>query len=150
MRGDLLAALDHHFRGLDQRRADEHHRARTAGAAAEGHAVAVALHQADAVERNAEHVGQHLREGRGVALAVIERAGDDGDRAVFLEVDAAHFLAGRGGHFEIAADAEAAQLAVLLAVALALLEAGIVGELQRLLEHAEEIAAVIGHAGGGA
>ena len=58
-------------------------------------------------------------------------------------------LPARGGDFEIAADAEAAQLAVLLAVALALLEAVIVGQLQRLLEHAEEIAAVVGHAGGG-
>ncbi len=34
--------------------------------------------------------------GRGVSLAVIERAGDDRHRAVILEADAAHFL-GAGG-----------------------------------------------------
>ena len=35
-------------------------------------------------------IDQHLRERRGVALAVVERAGDDRDRAVRLEADAAH------------------------------------------------------------
>ena len=51
-------------------------RARAAGAAAEQQLVAVALQEADALERNAEPAHQHLRERRGVALAVIERAGD--------------------------------------------------------------------------
>ena len=44
----------------------------------------------DALERHAELLDQHLRERRGVALAVIERAGDDGDGAVVVEADAAH------------------------------------------------------------
>ena len=53
-------------------------RARAAGAAAGDQLVAVALQQADALERNAEPARQHLRERRRVALAVVERAGDDG------------------------------------------------------------------------
>ena len=66
---------------------------------------------------------QHLRERRGVALAVIERAGDDRHRAVGLEPDAAHLLRRRRGHLEEAADAEPAQLAALAALALAPAEA---------------------------
>ena len=133
------------LRRFRERGADEHHRARAAAAAAEAHAVAVAFDHADAIERNAELVAQDLRIGRGVAHAEIHGAGDDGDRAVRLEMNGAQFLAGAGGHFEVAADAEAAQQPALLALALALLEAGIVGHLQRLLEHAEKIAAVVGH-----
>ena len=111
--------------------------------------IAVALQQPDALERHAELLAQHLRERRGVALAVIERAGEDGDAAVGVEADAAHLLVGGRGDFEIAADADAAQLAALLALALALGEALPVGSLQRLLEDRREVAAVIGRAGGG-
>ena len=93
-------------------------------------------------------LAQHLRERRGVALPVIERAGDDGDGAVGLEADAAHFLARRRGDFEKAADAEPAHLAALAALALAAREALDVGGLERLLEHGGEIAAVIVAAGG--
>ena len=100
--------------GFDDRGAARIHRARTAGAAAREQFVAVALQQPDLLERDAELRRQHLRERRGVALAVIERAGNDGDVAIRLEADAAHFLVRRRGDFEIAADAEAAQLAALL------------------------------------
>ena len=85
--------------------------------------VAVALHQADFLERDAELLAQHLRERRGVAHAEIERAGEQRDAAVGLEDDAAELLRRRRGDFEEAADAEAAQLAALLALALALGEA---------------------------
>ncbi len=87
------------------------------------------------------------REGRGVALAVIERAGDDGDGAVGIELDAALLLGHRRRGFDVAGDAEAAQFAGLLALALALGEALGVGLRQRFLEQAGEIAAVIGGAG---
>ena len=63
--------------------------------------------------------------------------------------DAAHLLVGRRGHFEIAADADAAQLAALLALALALVEALPVGGVQRLLQDRREVAAVVGRAGRG-
>ena len=79
-------------------------------------------------------VGQHLGEGRPVALAVVERAGDDGDVAVGLEADAAHLLHRRRRDLEIVADADAAQLAARLALCLARGEARDVGELQRLVE----------------
>ena len=119
VRGDLLALLDHLVGGFDDRGAAVHDRFRAAGAAAGEQLVAVALQQADALERDAELLGQHLRERRGVALAVVERAGDDGDGAVGLEADAAHLLRRRRGDFEEAADAEAAHLAALAALALA-------------------------------
>ena len=101
-----------------------------------------------ALEGNAELRAQHLRERRRVALAVVERAGDQPHRAVILEHDLAEFDAGRRGDFEIGADRDAAQLAALAAFLLALGKIGVVGNLQRLVEHALEIAAVIGDAGG--
>ena len=79
---DLLALLDHFVGAFDDRGAARIHRARAAGAAAGEQLVAVALQQLDALERHAEPRGQHLRERRGVTLAVVERAGDDGDVAV--------------------------------------------------------------------
>src|SRR5919204_528977 len=82
---------------------------KAAGAAARDQQVAVALDQLDPVERHAELLGQHLGERRPVALAVIERAGDDGDVAVRLEADATHLLHRRRGHFEIVADADSTQ-----------------------------------------
>ena len=81
-----------------------------------------------------------------MALAVVERAGDDGDVAVGFEADAAHFLGRRRGDLEIVADAQPAQLAARLALGLALLEARDVGHLQRLVEERGELAAVVGRA----
>ncbi len=147
MRGDLLAVLDDLVGRLHDGGAAHGRRARTAGAAAGDQLVAVALQQPDAVERDAELVGQNLRKGRRVALAVIERAGDDGHRAVVLEADAALFGGHRRGGLDIAGDAEAAQLAGALAVALARLEALDVGALHRILEQAGEVAAVVVDAG---
>ena len=146
MRCDLLAALDNHARGFGERRAHEHHRTRTAAAAAETHAVAVAFHDANAIERDGEHVGEHLRIGGGVAHAEIHGAGDDGDHAIGVEMHGAEFLAAAGSDFQIAADADAAQKPALLAIALAPLEPVVIGELQRMLEHAGKVAAVVGHA----
>ena len=122
--------------GLRDRGAGQHRRARTAGAAAGDELIAVALQQLDLVERNAELFGQHLRESRGVALAVIERAGDDGHGAVVVEADAAHFLRHRRGGLDVTGNAQAAQLAVALAVALARVEAFDVGARERVLEQA--------------
>jgi hypothetical protein len=84
-----------------------------------------------------------------MALTVIERAGAQRDAAVGLKADAAHFLVGRRGHFEEAADADAAHAAALPALALSLVEALPVRGDQRLLQDRREVAAVIGGAGGG-
>ena len=101
------------------------------------------------LEGHAELRREHLRERRRMALAVIERAGDQPHRTVILEHDLAEFDAGRCGDFEIGADRDAAQLAALAAFLLALGEIGVIGDLERLVEDALEIAAVIGDAGGG-
>ena len=84
-----------------------------------------------------------------MALAVIERAGDDRDGAVGLEADAAHLLVGGRRDLEIAADPDAAQQAALPGGALAGGETLPVGTLERLAEHGGKIARVVGHAGGG-
>src|SRR6516164_7744889 len=109
MRGDLSTLLDDLLARLDDRRAARHHRFRAAGAAAGDQRVAVTLQQADFAERDAEPWRQDLGEGRSMTLTVVEGAGDDRDRAVGLEADAAHFAARRAGQFEIVADAAAAQ-----------------------------------------
>ena len=63
-------------------------RARAAGAAA-GHEGGVALAHADDLEGDAELLGDELRIGGLVALAVRLGADDDGDRAVGLDPDMA-------------------------------------------------------------
>src|SRR5262249_57885347 len=112
-----------------------------AGARPRPELVAVGLQQTDAVERNAEPVGEHLREWRRMSLPVIERASDDGDGAVGFEADAAHFLAGRGGDLEKASDAEPAHLSAFAALAFAARETLHVRHFERVLEPAREIAA---------
>ena len=64
-----------------------------------------------------------------MALAVVERAGDDRDRTVRLEANAAHLGRGRGGHFQILADAAAAQLAPSAAFGPASGKPGTIGNL---------------------
>src|SRR5262245_46426346 len=60
-------------------------------------------------------------------------------------MDCTEFFAGCCRDLEITADSDSAQQATLLAFALAFLEAGVVGGIERLLEHTEEIAAVVCH-----
>src|SRR5438128_11576379 len=98
------------------------------------------------MELDAEPGRQHLGEGRSVPLAIIERAGDDCHYAVRLEADAAHLAARRPGQFEIVADAAPAQLAARPGFGLARGKAVPIGERQRLVEEAGEVAAVIGRA----
>ena len=84
-----------------------------------------------------------------MALAVIERAGDDRHGAVLLEMEAAHLVARRRGDLEVAADAAAAELACLAAVAQPRLVAAPIGDLERLREQRREIAAVVDGPGRG-
>src|SRR5439155_781418 len=146
---DFLAALDDGVGGFDDRSAARGDRPGSSRAAAGDELVAVPLEQPDALERNAEALAQHLSERRGMALAVIERAGDQRHRAVRLEADATHLLARGRGHFQIAADPEPAQLAPLAALALARPKTAPVRKLHRIIEHRGEIAAIVGHAGRG-
>ena len=132
--------------GADDRVAADDHRFRPAGAAAGDQLVAVALHQPDAPERDAEPCRQHLRERRPVPLAVIQGAGDDRHVAVGLEADAAHLAPRRPGQFEIVADAAPAQFAARPALRLPRREPVPIGQRQRLVQQIGEIAAVIGRA----
>src|SRR3982074_2460439 len=89
------------------------------------HDVAVALFELDAFEGDAELRTEHLRKWRRMTLAIVERAGDQSDRAVILQQD----------------------LAALAALLLALGKTLVIGNLERLVEDTLEIAAVVGDAG---
>src|SRR5258705_9598476 len=104
MGGDLAPGLYRLFARLHDRIAANDHRFRTAGTAASDQLIAVALYQANALERDAELGTEDLRERRGVALAVVEGPGDDCHVAVWLEADAAHLAAGWSAQFEVVAD----------------------------------------------
>src|SRR2546423_12044296 len=108
------------------------------------HDIAVTLLELDAFEGNAELGGEHLRKRAGVALTVVERSGDQSYRAVIFKHDLAELDARRRRDFEVGADRDAPQLALLAAFFLALGEIGLIGDLERLVEHALEIAAVVG------
>src|SRR5471032_763242 len=146
MRGDLLGLLDQLVAGFEEGLRGDQRRFGTASAAADLELVGIALQQAKALEWETGMRGQHLGEGRGVTLAVVERAAQHGDGAVVLEADAAIFLAGRARDLEILADAATAQLAVLGALDLALLEAVPVRDGQRLVEDRGELARIVIHA----
>src|SRR3981189_561099 len=147
MRGGALALLDHQSRSLDDRHPAGGDGARAAGAAAGMHEVAVALFEFYAVEGDAELGGENLRERRRMSLTIVERAGDQPHRAVILEHDLAELDAGGCGDFEIGADGNASELAALAALLFPFGETGVIGNLERLVKHALEIAAVVGDAG---
>src|SRR5258705_7400884 len=110
------------------------------------HDVAVALLELYALEGHAELCRERLREWRRVTLAIIERAGDQPDRAVILEHDLAEFDAGRCRDFEVGADGNAPELAALAALLFSLGETRVIGKLRHLLGQTLEMAAVIGDA----
>ena len=89
MRRDLLALLDDLHRRAVERRAADRHGARAERAGAVGHLIGVALDDLDARHRHAEPRRNDLREGRGVALAVIVGAEQRLHAAVLLHADRA-------------------------------------------------------------
>ena len=76
VRGDLLALGDDLVQRLHDRGAADGDRARAVGAHAEQDLRGVAVHDVDVLDRQAEAVGDHLRERGLVALAVRVRAGE--------------------------------------------------------------------------
>ena len=128
------------------RRSGRGDRAGAAGAVAETHEVAVVLLQRDPLKGHAELRRGCLGERRRMTLAVIERPGGQLHRTVRLEGDLAEFAARRRADFEIGADRNPAELAVLAAFLLAFGEISMIGNLKRLVEYAVEIAAIIGDA----
>ena len=108
--GQLPGLVDEADRRLVHGRAAELQRARAHGALAALDEVGVAVHEADALHRDAELVAGEGGERGGVALPVRRAAGVDGGRAVGLHLDLGELLAGlrTGGdlHVERHADAE--------------------------------------------
>ena len=140
------------------RRDADRARARAVGAHAELHLVGVAVHDADIVDRDAEPFGDDLGERGLVTLAVLVTAGEDFDRAgridphlgQFPEPDAAAERADRLARrnpagLDIGRDADAAQLVMAGGFALALAEAVVVGDLQRLLQRGVIVAGIVVH-----
>ena len=82
----------------------------------------------------------------GMALAVVERAGDEGHVAIRFEPDAAQLLADDACRFEKAANSEPTQETFALRLDSALAEAGDVRRFHRLVHQSGEIAAVVGQA----
>ena len=138
--------LDDAVGGLLQRIATNVHAARAVAAAADRHRIGVALHEADVLERHAEPFGGHLRIDGGVALTMRMGAGKDGEHAARIESQH-HTIVEHCGFLEKIADAAAAQLAVLLRLGGAFLEAVPVGDLQALVHDMDEVPGIVGDAG---
>ena len=154
--GDLLALGDDLVERFHDRRAADGDRARAVGAHAEQDLRGVAVHDVDVLDRHAETVGDDLREGGLVALAVRVRAGEHRDGAGGMHADLARFeQAGAraerardgGGRdaagFDVGGVADAAQLAVLHRVFFPRRKTGDVGQLQRRLQRRIVVAGVV-------
>ena len=111
MRRDLLAALDHLVGGEHDRRAAARDRARAEGAGAGHDLVGIAVLEFDQIGIDAELVEQNLLECRRMALAVIVRAHQQGQRAGRIEADLGMLEEAGRRRLDRVGDADAAQLA---------------------------------------
>ena len=148
MRRHRLRLVDDGVGGFLERIAADLHAARAVGAAPDRHRVGVALHEADAAERHAEPLRHHLRIDGGVALAVRMGAGEDRHHAARIEAQR-HAVVEHRRLFEEIAEPAPAQLAALLRSGGALGKARPVRELEALVHHMREVAAVVGGVGAG-
>ena len=140
--GDAGALLDDDVGGAPDRGAAHIGRARAAVPAADRDQVGVALHEADALVRHAEPLGEDLRERRLVPLADRLGAGDQRHGAVRLEADIDILRRRAAGRLDVIGEAEPAQPAARLAVAAPRGEAGDVGGGERAVERLGKGAAV--------
>ena len=113
MRRELLALGDDLLADQDDGAAAHGGGARAAGAHAERDRVGVALDELDPLRIDAEPVHQDLRLDGGVALAVRDRAGDEGHAAERIEADFGGLDGRVGGLLDGVGDADAAQHAAL-------------------------------------
>src|SRR5262249_33540538 len=81
---------------------------RATGPATLGEMVGIALEHLDLLEGNAKLVGDDLREGGGVALALGQRTEEDLGRAVGADLDAAVLRGAARGRFHVDRHADAA------------------------------------------
>ena len=84
---NLSALVDDFADRLRDGAAADRGRARTIGAETEGAARGIAMDDLDEAARYAEHVANELGEDRFMALAMIMRAGEDGDVARGIDAD---------------------------------------------------------------
>ena len=94
-------------------------------------AIGVALHDAHALRRQIEPLGDQLRIGGGVALPGRLRADQHGDAAIAIEPHVRGFRPVVAAGFDIGGDADAAQAAGALGCGGALVKAVPVGDLLR-------------------
>ena len=155
---NLLALLDHLVDGAGDRRHADGAGTRAVGAHAELDLVGIAVDDIDLVDIDTKTLRDQLGEGGLVALAMAVRAGQHLDRAGridahfrrFPQADAGAERADRlrgsdAAGLNIAREADAAQLALLGALALALVEAFVVSHFQRLVERGGVIADIVVH-----
>ena len=156
MRGDLLGFLDDLVARLDDRRAADGDRARSVGAHAEGHPVGVAMDHVDVFDRHAEPVGDDLRKGGLVPLAVGVRSSEHGHRAGRVEAHLGGFVAARPGadragdirgrepaRFDIGGKTDSATLAAALRLFAPGLETREIRERQRFVQEWLVVPAVV-------
>ena len=147
-RRDAPAALDDLLGRARHRRAAHGEGARAAITAPGAERVAVTPEHLDALGRHAEPIGHDLGEGRLVSLPHRRRAGEQRHGAVGVDPQRGgvrvHRGVGPARHLDRIGNAEPAQLAVPPRLRAPLLEAVAVGEGQRHVHAAREIAAVVG------
>ena len=97
MGGDLLGFCDGLVAGHDDGRAADRQRAGAVGAVAPLHLAGIAVHYVNVFDRDTEPVGDQLREGGLVALALGLRARQDRDGARGAEADLGAFVEANAG-----------------------------------------------------
>ena len=142
--GRLAPLLDHAGRREQDRLTLGIQAARTAGAAAGGDAVGVALDDTDLLARNAELIHRELHVGRLVALPGGLGADQHVDKTVLGEADFGAFGRRAAGRLQVVCHADATAAAPLGGFGAALLEPGPVHGLEASIEHDLEVAAVVG------
>ena len=150
--GEALGLADEHLGRLVHRRAAELQRTRPSGASAARDEVGVAVDEADAVDRDAGLIADEHGERGLMALAVGERAGPDGGRAVVVDLDRAELAgAATGGDLDVGGDADPERHPVAASPALGLLaaEVGVAAHLGGDVERGVVRAAVVGGSGQG-
>ena len=137
-----LGALDDGVGRDAQRHAADHGAARRERAAAERDLRGIALDVVDGLERHAEPFRHELRERGLVTLSVRMRAGDDRDHAARIEAQL-HALVEHAAELDIGRDRASAQLAVPPARGAPGLELRPLGNVEALVHHSLEFAAVV-------
>ena len=144
MRDELLALGDNLVAHRNDGAAAHGGRARAAGAHTERYRVGVAGDELDPVRINAEFINEHLGLDRGMALAVRDRAGDEGHAAERIEADFRGLIGGICRLLDGIGDADAAQHAASRCLSASRLKASPVGKLHGAVEVLRKASGVVG------